>query len=76
MLPTQTGLLDNILVLTVVVTAVLWTLGLIVGYWVYNDAKDRDDLDEKRWAILVGAATAGFVIWGVLALVYYLSKRN
>jgi len=76
MLPTQTGLPDNILVLTVVGTAVAWTLGCVVGYWVYNDAKGRDDLDEKRWAILVGAATAGFVIWGVLALVYYLSKRN
>jgi hypothetical protein len=63
-------------VLTVVVTAVLWTLGLIVGYWVYSDAKDRDDLNEKRWAFLVGGATAAFVIWGALALVFYLSKRN
>jgi len=76
MLPTQTGLPDNVLVLTVVGTAVFWTLGFIVGYWVYNDAKGRDDLDEKRWAFIVGGATAAFVIWGVLALVYYLSKRN
>jgi uncharacterized BrkB/YihY/UPF0761 family membrane protein len=76
MLPTQTGLPDNIVVLTVVGTAILWSLGFILGYWVYNDAKDRDDLDEKRWAFLVGGLTAAFVIWGPVALVYYLSKRN
>jgi hypothetical protein len=76
MLPTQTVLPDNIVVLTVVGTAVLWSLGFIVGYWVYNDAKERDDLDEKRWAFLVGGLTAAFVIWGPVALVYYLSKRN
>jgi uncharacterized BrkB/YihY/UPF0761 family membrane protein len=76
MLPTQTVLPDNIVVLTVVGTAILWSLGFILGYWVYNDAKDRDDLDEKRWAFLVGGLTAAFVIWGPVALVYYLSKRN
>jgi uncharacterized BrkB/YihY/UPF0761 family membrane protein len=76
MLPTQTVLPDNIVVLTVVGTAILWSLGFILGYWVYNDAKDRDDLDEKRWAFLVGGLTAAFVIWGPFALVYYLSKRN
>jgi len=76
MLPTQTVLPDNIVVLTVVGTAILWSLGCILGYWVYNDAKDRDDLDEKRWAFLVGGLTAAFVIWGPVALVYYLSKRN
>jgi uncharacterized BrkB/YihY/UPF0761 family membrane protein len=76
MLPTQTVLPDNIVVLTVVGTAVLWSLGFIVGYWVYNDAKEREDIDEKRWAFLVGGLTAAFVIWGPVALVYYLSKRN
>jgi uncharacterized BrkB/YihY/UPF0761 family membrane protein len=76
MLPTQTVLPDNIVVLTVVGTAILWSLGFILGYWVYNDAKDRDDLDEKRWAFLVGGLTAAFVIWGPIALIYYLSKRN
>jgi uncharacterized BrkB/YihY/UPF0761 family membrane protein len=76
MLPTQTVLPDNIVVLTVVGTAILWSLGFILGYWVYNDAKDRDELDEKRWAFLVGGLTAAFVIWGPVALIYYLSKRN
>jgi len=76
MIPSQTGLADNILALTVIFTTVLWTLAFVLGYWVYNDAKDRDGLDEKRWALLVGGLTAAFVIWGPVALIYYLSRRN
>ena len=76
MIPSQTGPAGNILALTVVFITVLWTLAFVLGYWVYNDAKDRDGLDEKRWAFLVGGLTAAFVIWGPIALIYYLSKRN
>jgi hypothetical protein len=76
MIPTQTGLTDNLLVFTVVATGLIWTLAFVLGYWVYNDPKDRDGLDEERWAILVGGLTAAFVIWGPVALIYYLSERN
>ena len=76
MIQILTGLTDNLLVFTVVATGLIWTLAFVLGYWVYNDAKDRDGLDEERWAILVGGLTAAFVIWGPVALIYYLSKRN
>lgn len=76
MIPFQTGLADNILTLTVAFTTALWTLAFVLGYWVYNDAKTRDGLDEKRWAFVVGGLTAAFVIWGPVALIYYFSKRD
>ncbi|GAH16019.1 unnamed protein product, partial [marine sediment metagenome] len=44
-------------------------IDIIIAWWIYNDAKERDNMDEKVWAII------GFFL-GIIGLIIYILLRD
>lgn len=51
-------------------------LPFVLAYWVYSDARSRENDNAALWALAVGGLTVLTLVGGILALVVYPWDRD
>lgn len=48
----------------------------VIMYYVYNDSKNRDEVNTVLWVLLIGGLTITTFVGGLLSLLVYLMIRD
>ncbi len=63
------GMMFGIMIILIVFLTIWCVVGVVVALWIYNDAKERENMDETVWA-LIG------LLLGLFGLIIYILLRE